>query len=109
MLENISRESMATMTRFGMHSSSTTYVCILEWCDLCGENCSRYGDITTLTFILMSVFATVQLDHLPATNLNMFTHLLTNKETSTSTDYLELSIAYLKLTYLFHFSKSKLN
>jgi len=25
------------------------------------------------------------------------------------TDYLELSIAYLKLTYLFHFSKSKLN
>ena len=57
----------------------------------------------------MQVFATVQLDHLPATNLNMFTHLLTNKETSTSTDYLELSIAYLKLTYLFHFSKSKLN
>jgi len=30
-------------------------------------------------------------------------------QTSTSTDYLELSIAYLKLTYLFHFSKSKLD
>jgi len=54
--------------------------------------------LTILIFNLLSVFATMLLDHLLATNLNMFTHLLTNKETFISIDYLELSITYLQLT-----------
>jgi len=50
------------------------------------------------------------LDHLPAINLNMFTHLLTNKENSISIYDLELLITYIPsidLTLPFYNIKSQ--
>ena len=49
------------------------------------------------------------LDHLPATNLNMFAHLLTNKETSILTDYLEFLTTYLQLFSFFNIKTQLIN
>ena len=51
----------------------------------------RYPDLHQI----LSSFYYVGL--LPVTNLNMFSHYLINKETSTPTDFLELSTAYQQL------------